>query len=806
MTGGVSGVEQGVTGDSDGTSRDVRAGGIDALLAWTDAPSHRVLTISGPGGIGATHVARRLLDRMGATRTVDMLVLDDVEDPAEVLSRIEDLLDRGDLDAMLLDGLTRAAVRVGTAPVLERVLSAHPELLLIVTSRVPLHLRVERVVVLAPLAVPERAAEPPAIRTAPAVALFCEVAVATGATVTDADLPLIADICRRLDGLPLAISLAARRAGQMSISELARQLDVRAGLDVLRDGPVDAPPRHRDLAESVRWSLALLSDRQHRILVALSVLHDPATLDELVALTLETVPGTRAELLEALDALVRHHLLSSGAADELRLRAVPPVVRAVVAEQTPAEVRRAAIEAVDRSLLPFATQHVAGARAHGQATWAAGLSRRHRDLVAAFERALDRGDVHAASVLAAATSRVWHDGGQGAVALPLLRGLLDALAAHDDEAMNRAMIGGWVTLFEVLTSADQTRRRELGLRFDALVDAAAETGDAIVLFDVVERSVAAVRYSHHFDRLISQLERTLCACDEAGLSRHAAACAVWLAMTVNVQQRFDDAARLAFAAMSRARAIGNDAQMAYAAMVLAHLPPGVVAAHGPPVTMEQAVVLARRSGDQRLLANILPGVAAVRAALGDRQQATLAVAEGFELALATGLHDGALGSLLVIVEIAAAREDDEVAAVLTGGLADQWTLIEGPLSGILRRRHDAMVDGVRSRLGDTRFRQALATGAAMSWDELADHALATVRGWTRVGGVPAPPAGKLTAREREVLRALVAGASNKELAVALGITRKTAMHHTSNIYRKLGVRGRAEAVSWAYRNGVLETP
>ena len=146
------------------------------------------------------------------------------------------------------------------APLVAEVLAAAPDVTVLATSREPLRLRAERLFQVDPLPLPaDGAAELSIEQPGPAVELFVAVARARdpGFSLGGDNLSAVVSICRRLDGLPLAIELAAGRVGLLSVSELAARL--RTGLDALGPAPRDAPDRQRTLMATLEWSFALLS-------------------------------------------------------------------------------------------------------------------------------------------------------------------------------------------------------------------------------------------------------------------------------------------------------------------------------------------------------------------------------------------------------------------------------------------------------------------------------------------------------------------------------------------------------------------
>jgi predicted ATPase/DNA-binding XRE family transcriptional regulator len=255
-----------------------------ALIQLLEAPETRLVTVVGPGGIGKTRLAIEAAAATCAAAGIPgmFVSLSAIDSPGQVMPTIATalrLVQTGD-DAMdVLAGRLRDAPAlliidtfehvVDAAADVARLLAACPPLKVLVTSRSPLRVRGE-------LEFPVRALslESAGGALSPAVALFVERAraVAPALAITDDVIDVVADICARLDGLPLAIELAAARARHLPITQLRRDLDHR--LDTLTGGARDLPGRHRTMRGAFDWSYALLDAPQMRTFRALGVLRD----------------------------------------------------------------------------------------------------------------------------------------------------------------------------------------------------------------------------------------------------------------------------------------------------------------------------------------------------------------------------------------------------------------------------------------------------------------------------------------------------------------------------------------------------
>jgi predicted ATPase/DNA-binding winged helix-turn-helix (wHTH) protein len=257
----------------------------------------RFVTITGTGGTGKTSVALAIAQTLASTfRDGTQLVeLGSLASPFLVAAHLASLLhlplaDTQPLPYVVAQLRTRNMLIVfndcehviaPASEVAEAILQGAPEVHILATSRDPLRAMGEWVQRLAPLAVPPISNELTAAEALrfPAVQLFTERALSCDGTyqLTDTDAPLVAEICTRLDGLPLAIELAATRVSLFGLHGLAGRLDDR--FSILTVGRRTAPPRHRSLAAMIDWSHETLSDEERIVWRRMSVFHGPFTID-----------------------------------------------------------------------------------------------------------------------------------------------------------------------------------------------------------------------------------------------------------------------------------------------------------------------------------------------------------------------------------------------------------------------------------------------------------------------------------------------------------------------------------------------
>ena len=240
---------------------------------------------------------------------------------------------------LVLDNLEQV---VGAAPELDRLLAGSSEVKILATTRTVLRIRAEREYAVAPLTVPTFAELPPieTLGALSAVQLFVDRARAVRFDfgLTDTNVGAVAEICRRLDGLPLAIELAAARTRLLEPNALLGRLVTV--LDALGTGPVDLPERQRSLRAAVEWSIGLLDETEQDLLATLSVFADGWTLAAATSVSEHTDDRT----LDLLDAQARRSLVSVDATgNEPRFRMLVSV-RELAAERLAATTMRAGVE------------------------------------------------------------------------------------------------------------------------------------------------------------------------------------------------------------------------------------------------------------------------------------------------------------------------------------------------------------------------------------------------------------------------------------------------------------------------------
>ena len=402
---------------------------------------HRLTTLIGPGGSGktrlATETARTLLgdlpDGAWLVELASIGASGDVAQSTLAALGLRDALLGGVPNAEPMDRLI-AAIREREALLIldncehviesaaafaHRVLGECRRLRILATSREPLGITGEALWLVEPLALPEGDAGPGEIESSPAVQLLRDRAGAVRRDLAaDIDaLPTMARVCRALDGMPLAIELAAARLRTMSLDQLANRLDDRFRL--LTSGSRTALPRHKTLRAVVDWSWELLTDAERMVLRRLAVFSGGASLD--AAEQVCAGDGVEQEqVLELLTALTEKSLLLTEGDSAPRYRmtgTIKEYARQRLAEAGESDLARHAHLAYFTELTETAEPHLRRAE---QLEWLATLGAEHDNIGSAMRGALAAGEAHAAMRLAAGAGWYWWLGGHKAEGIELI--------------------------------------------------------------------------------------------------------------------------------------------------------------------------------------------------------------------------------------------------------------------------------------------------------------------------------------------------------------------------------------------------
>jgi predicted ATPase/DNA-binding CsgD family transcriptional regulator len=832
------------------------------LLALMRDPAERLVTIIGPGGVGKTRLA---IGAVSAAAGFDVVFvpLAAIREPERIVPAIGQViglnLEAGDGDEgalfdalgereaiLLLDNLEQVP---GAAPVLSRLLSHVPGLTILVTSQVAVEARGERIFPLAPLAVPDASGRD--ALASDAVVLFLDRArVVDPMLDTDAEtLAAIADICRRLDGLPLAIELAAARVNLLSPRALLERLDDRFGM--LSSGRGDVADRHRTLRAAIAWTYDLLDPVEQALFRRLSVFVDGVPLAGAEAVF---APADGRNVREVLQSLSRRSMLQKATVadggtrylmlESLREFGLDKLVRSGEEE----EARLAHGEWII-ALAEEAGPNLAGPR---QAAWLNRLDDEMENIRAALAWSLhgQRGDI-ALRVIGVLWPFLRERGLVSASREWLRRGLEHAgpsTGPHRAKALNAAG-----NLAHDHRDLDVARAY-----FEQARSLAEATGDieqeieALYGLGHVASGKACFAESAELNRMGLHLA------SQTGLRRLMATGEANLGLTAYYQGKIEDAIRYFDAAAVVLRGLGDESGEAlmlsniggaslltgdlaraeeYTLRAIAlqrklrtltrllsslnnlglvHMLQGRMD-EARAVLME-ALAMHRKNGNLSGQSHVTHSLSNVELESGNVKGAASLFVESLGLVLETGDVSGIVHYVQLLISICSANGDHADAVMLLAAESRLRHEAEYELSEDDRENLDLAMESARTALDDDDFRRHWALGSAMDQAEVLERMPGIARGiagrqvdepeiaWpaeTTVTEDQVEPEYHLTSRELEILRLLGRGTSTQEIAATLRLSPRTVSTHIGNVLAKMDVTSRTAAVARALRDGVI---
>ncbi|SDD22635.1 ATP-binding protein [Actinokineospora iranica] len=749
---------------------------------------NRLVTLTGPGGVGktrlATHVAQELA---GAFRDGVVFVgLAEVRDPALLTTVLADrlgLLDQYNrhVTRMVVDYLrTRRTLLVldncehlvdACAELLDEVLAECGGVVVLATSRQSIGVSGEQVLAVPPLAVPDEATPLEDLARYDSVRLFLDRAVAVSpafAHTAENNTDLVR-LCRQLDGLPLAIELAARRTRSLSPRQIAERLTQR--LSLLTTGTRLPVERQQTLRATIDWSHELCSPAEQAVWARASVFAGSFDLDAAEEVCagggdpsdVDHSTADRNDVLDLVDGLLDKSVLireeHDGRDDVVRYRmleALREYGHEKLVESGDADrVARLHRDWFDR-LTESADRQWLGP---GQPTWGNRLRRDHANLRAALEWSISTpGEAAAALRMASRVPEYWALRGLNTEAL---RWVDRALAATPPDHPDRAFalsVSAYYALGQFNVAVADARLAEAA----ALAD---RTGD-----DLVRARITFVR---GYGALLS--------------GDYAAAADLNAAAAAAFRAR-DDVRRELHPLFLQALATAVLGRLAEAREVIG-----------------RAVTLTDGRGEGYYRSMALNGRACVEGLFGDPDIGLAAGREGVRADELTGSRQGRAHNIETLAWIAQRQGDNVRAATLFGAAQTLWeAVMTSPEHTVsMAVPHFRLMGKARDALGATRFDRAFAAGRAMSDAEVVRYALGEAE-VPETTGMPEPRqaegAGKkhgpLSVRESEIAELVADGLTNQEIADKLVIARRTAETHVANILAKLDAGNRAQIATW----------
>jgi non-specific serine/threonine protein kinase len=751
----------------------------------------RLLTLTGPAGVGKTRLAREVGRHMTAHFTHGVVFADLalVRDPSLVvptLGRQLGVLDAGgppfierlqtylsDREMLLiLDNMEQVLpANVG----LEELLVAAPRLVLLVTSREPLHLLGEQLYHVQPLALPDPEHLPPLEELAqiPSVALFAQRArmIDPSFRLTEENAGAVAELTVHLDGLPLAINLAAARTQILSPQMLVGRLGQR--LSLLHWEAQDLPERHQTLRGAISWSYALLSPDEQLLFRSLGVFVGGFTLGAAESVAAQIAPQT-IDVLEGLGSLVNKSLVQRGddGRGGYRFRLLESVRELALEELTRAGEGEAAGDAHARYFLGLAETAEPELTGRQQRAWFLQLEETQDNLRATLAWLLDRDDGDLALRLAVALAHFWEIRGYLTEGRRWLEAALAQASAADSALRTKALtwLGAILVLSVDRTGAsgiDQAAHAEEVLTEG--MDLARTVGDAVSVARALTFLGVLSLMTGEWDRGTRILEEAKTCWQDAGHDQEVIQALVPLGVIAFLRGQHEEALQLMDEILSRYHDVGDDWGRGIALLFSMNV-------------------------------------------ISSRGDVPRAVAMGQELLALTVQSQS--GRILYLSTVGAAwlarnQGHPELVARLVGASESMYQAV-GLVAGVMEQVYVGPTrEALRVRIRQEDLDAALHAGSPLSFlqvtaliEEVLEVALQEDTRQEAESGRSA--AGLLSRRELEVLQLVAEGLSNKQIAHELIVAESTVRYHLTSIFNKLGVDSRAHAIAVAAQRGLIE--
>jgi predicted ATPase/DNA-binding CsgD family transcriptional regulator len=730
----------------------------------------RLLTLVGAGGSGKTRLALRAAARHQVAHGVWWVHLASLSDPELVARRIASALGVAEAPGrtsteliveylepretlLVLDNCEHLVE--GCAELSYTMLSTCPDLRLLATSREPLGVAGEVSWPVPPLSLPGLRHAPEDLLRCEAVRLFVERAnaVVPGFALSENNVSAVAGLCAGLDGMPLAIELAASRTRTLSPGQILERLDDR--LRLLTGGRT-AVPRHRTLAATIDWSHDLLSEREKVLLRRLSVFAGGWTL--LAAEGVCAGDGIREdEVLDALSGLVDKSLVAVARGDgETRYRMLE-TVRQYASDKLEESSEQTALRARHADfLLDLAEEAETGLTGPEQASWLERLETEHDNISVALTWLMEKGEAERGLRLAAALLRFWWFRGH------LIEG--------------RARLGSLLSLTGPLVR-DRVRAKALHalavLIYRQADDAA---GDWSVARSLLEESLAIYRRLEYEVRMAAVLQDLGRVCAELG---EWTAAHTFLTESLEIGRRLGDEEGVALSLFALGRVCWLRGDNSSARPFI-----------------ENSLRILRKVGDRFWINACLVYLGYIDCEEGNYKAARSRFLLMNEILPLIQFPWGTTYTLEGFARLAVAEGEFVRALRLggaTGALRRTYGVSIGPGSETFFERS---LEPAWQALDEEDGRVAWGEGQKMTLEEALDLALGETK-------PDRPPQNLLSARETEVLSLVAEGLPDAEVAETLYVSPRTVGGHLRSAYRKLGVKSRTAAVRKAGELGLI---
>ena len=782
----------------------------------------RLLTLAGSGGIGKTRLALQIATHMRSSFSdgVCFVGLVSTFDPTLIPSVIAETLNIQQIDSLsifeqikvflhdktfllILDNFEQL---VSAAPLIEELLAACPALKVLVTSRIVLRLRAEYEYQVLPLTLPNLESSPSetGIGQSTAVTLFVQRArmVNPNFQLTQTNARAIAEICMQLDGLPLAIELAAARSRLLPPQALLSRLSKR--FEVLTGGAVTLPQHQQTLHNTLKWSYDLLDANEQQLFRRLAVFERGWTLE-----AAETLGNTNREgqndtsILDILGSLIDKSLLR-----QIELEGTEPrfLMLMTVREYGLECLRESGEEDLIRlahanyylALVEEAEPHLKDAQ---QLQWLRKLDRDQENLRAALSWLIAHEKGEMALRFCAALWWFWQMRGYWSEGRRWLKTVLSLPEAGERTVLRAKVLSATGGL-----AADQGDLQEARLFLNESVTLCQELNDDYGLVRPLSTMGLVMVIQGEHAEAISLLKECITLSRKSSRVWELSRSLITLGYVIWLEGDLQQAIALTQESLAFARELGDKAQIAHALNNLGHFfwnKGDLVRARAD---AEEGVMLLRETGAKYLLFSALGTLGSILLSQGDFEHAKALYTEGALLGKELGNETVIAWQLIGLAKVAIANDQFSYATRLHGAAEARFD-VNKALSPKDLKDYKQVVESLRDRLGKQAFATAWDEGYSMNVEQLLeapdlegiqDTALAESH-TTSIANAPSESSydQHLTLREREVLRLVAKGWTDAQIAQELVISRRTVNAHLTSIYRKIDVSSRSAATRYA---------
>lgn len=840
-----------------------RAGDVAAICILLRQPEVRLLALLGTGGIGKTRLSFQVAAQMRSDFAdgVCFVPLAAITNPNVLVPTIAEALELGgigEIKEQSLFGQVRMALRdkhfllildnfeqIGAAaPQVEELLAMCPSLKILVTSRAVLHAQGEHEFPVAPLALPDLNQLPAyeALTHYSAVALFLQRARAVLPTfvLTETNAQAIAEICVRLDGLPLAIELAAARVKLLPPQALLARL--AQPLRVLTDGLRTMPERQQTLRNTLEWSYNLLDDQEQRLFHRLSVFVGGCSLEaaEAICFTSEE----QLDVLNTISSLVdKSFLLQTEQEGEEPRFVMLETVREYGLEclRTNGE-----LESVQRAHAEYFLRLAEEAEPHLEQAqdlvWLRRLNREQENLRAALRWFIGHEEANRALRLSGALWWYWFIRGYWTEELHWLKAALQLSHPEEQtEARAKVLSVAGVMTFYMDKNLDTAQRlleesitiyrnlqnkRGLAKAFyflgtahkfrndyataQSLMEQSAalcrEVGDKGMLVMVLNESARVMRRQGDNVTARALLEECIMLLREGGLKWGLARPLGQLASIARDEGDYERAADLARECFAIAQEFGDMFFIVWSLTALAEIARFQGNYASAEASCNQGLLIARDKGNQQAIIRLLCILGDIVQNQGNTAQASAHYHESLSLAQQAKDRKNIGWCLLGLARLARTEGQFWRAGLLVGA-AEAKLNVDREMEPAAHEEYDHDTAALRAQVGGEVFAAVRAKGHSMTPEEALATSEQTIMSMPAAAQPPSTPPGEqsttpthpsdLTTREVEVLRFMAQGWTNAQIAEQLVISPRTVNSHLTSIYRKIQVSSRSAATRYA---------